>query len=138
MPGGSVAVFWRANDSSRVQRGTEEMFNRLKESWADLKHGRPGSRFEDQYDEQRKKKKSPFGKALRIIIGLLLFPVGVFFLAVPGPGLFVIAVGAVLIAREFRIAARFLDTFEVRARKTMEWARRRWRKLVKARRAVVR
>ena len=127
-----------ADDSSGGQRGTEEMFKRLKESWADLKRGRPGSRFEAQYDEQQKKKKNPFGKALRIIIGLLLFPVGIFFLAVPGPGLLVIAVGAVLIAREFRFAARFLDTFEVRARKTIEWARRRWQKLVKARRAVVR
>ena len=114
------------------------MFKRLKESWADLKRGRPGSRFEDQYDEQAKEKKSPLGKALRIIIGLLLFPVGVFFLAVPGPGLLVIAVGAVLIAREFRVAARFLDAFEVRARKTFAWARRRWRRLVKARRAATR
>ncbi len=114
------------------------MFKRLKESWADLKRGRPGSRFEDQYDKQRKEKKSPLGRILRIIAGLILFPVGVFFLAVPGPGLLVIAVGAVLIAREFRFAARFLDAFEVRARKTFGWARRRWQKLVKARRAVVR
>ena len=114
------------------------MVKRLKESWADLKRGRPGSRFEDQYDEHQQEKRSPLGKALRIIIGLMLFPVGVFFLAVPGPGLLVIAVGAVLIAREFRFAARFLDAFEVRTRKTIDWARRRWQKLVKARRAVVR
>ena len=115
------------------------MFNSLRKSWADLKRGRPGSRFEEQYDEQRRDKtKSPIGRVLRIIGGLLLIPVGVFFLAVPGPGLLVIAVGAVLIAREFRFAARFLDAFEVRARKTFAWARRRWQKLVKARRAVVR
>ena len=114
------------------------MFKRLKESWADLKRGRPGSRFEDQYDEQRKEKKSPVGKALRIIVGLILLPVGVFFLAVPCPVLLVIAVGAVLIAREFRFAARFLDALEVRTRKTFGWARRRWQKLVKARRAVTR
>ena len=115
------------------------MFNRLKESWAALKGGRPGSRFEDQYEKQRKdRRKNPIGRALRIIGGLLLIPVGVFFLAVPGPGLLVIAIGAVLIAREFRFAARFLDALEVRARKTFAWAQRRWQKLVKARRAVVR
>ena len=114
------------------------MFKQLKKSWADLKSGRPGSRFEDQYDKQRKEKKSSVGRVLRIIGGLILFPVGVFFLAVPGPGLVVIGIGAVLIAREFRFAARFLDAFELRARKTFDWARRRWRRLVKARSAVSR
>ena len=114
------------------------MLKRLKKSWADLKRGRPGSRFEDQYDEQRKGKKSSVGRVLRIIGGLILFPVGVFFLAVPGPGLVVIGIGAVLIAREFRFAARILDSFEVRGRKVFGWAQRRWRRLVKARRAVTR
>jgi hypothetical protein len=115
------------------------MFKRLKESWADLKRGTPGSRFEDQYDEQRKdKKKGAIGRVLRIIGGLVLIPVGVFFLAVPGPGLLVIAVGAVLIAREFKFAARFLDTVEVQTRRALKWVQGRWRRLVKARRAVIR
>ena len=114
------------------------MFNRLKESWADLKRGRPGSRFEDQYEEQRKARKNPIGRALRIIGGGLLIPVGVFFLAVPGPGLIVIGIGAVLIAREFRFAARFLDTFEVHVRRAWKWLQARWRRLVKARRTVTR
>ena len=114
------------------------MFTRLKNSWADLKRGRPGSRFEDQYDEQRKGKKSPAGRVLRILGAVILIPVGVFFLAVPGPGLVVIGIGAVLIAREFRFAARFLDALEVRGRKAFDWAQRRWRRLVKARRAATR
>lgn len=113
------------------------MLKRLKQSWAHLKRGRPGSRFEDQYDEQQKGKKSSVGRILRIIGGLILFPVGVFFLAVPGPGLLVIGVGAVLIAREFRFAARLLDTLEVRGRKAFGWVQRRWRR-VKARRAAIR
>lgn len=114
------------------------MFSQLKESWSDLKRGHPGSRFEDQYDEQRKEQKSPAGRVLRIIGGLILFPVGVFFLAVPGPGLLVIGVGAVLIAREFRFAARFLDTLEVQARRAVKWIQGRWRRLMKARRASIR
>jgi len=44
----------------------------------------------------------------------------------------------VLIAREFRFAARFLDALEVRGRKAFDWARRRWRRLVKARREATR
>jgi hypothetical protein len=114
------------------------MFNRLKEYWTDLKRGRPGSRFEEQYNGQRKAQNRPVGRVLRIIGGLILIPVGVFFLAVPGPGLLVIGIGAVLIAREFKFAARFLDTLEVQARRALKWTQKGWRRLVKARRAVIR
>jgi hypothetical protein len=100
------------------------MFNRLKEYRKELSRGQPGSRFEELFDRQREKRTSRAGGALRVIGGLFLFPVGVFFLAVPGPGLLVIALGAVLIAQEFRFAARLLDTTEVRARALWKWARR--------------
>jgi hypothetical protein len=113
------------------------MFERFKESWSDLKRGEPGSRFQEQYEERREEGRG-IGRVLRIIAGFILIPVGIFFLAVPGPGLVVIAIGAVMIAREFRFAAQVLDGFEVRARKQFEWAQRRWRRLVKARRAASR
>ena len=114
------------------------MISAFKEFWTNIKKGRPGSRFQDQYDEARKERRSRIGRVARIVAGLLLFPVGVFFLAVPGPGLLVIAFGAVLIAREFRVAAVILDAVEVRGRKIWKWAQRRWRQLVKSRRAVTR
>jgi hypothetical protein len=114
------------------------MFNRLKEYRKELSRGRPGSRFEDSFDRQREKRTSRAGRALRIIGGLILFPVGVFFLAVPGPGLLVIALGAVLIAREFRFAARMLDATEVRARALWKWAQRLRRRLARSRRAILR
>jgi hypothetical protein len=113
------------------------MLRRFKEYWSDLKSGRPGSRFQDQHNENRRDSKSGIGRILRVIGGVLLFPVGVFFLAVPGPGLLVIALGAVLIAREFRFAAKVLDKLEVRGRKAWKWAQQRWRRLVQARRKVV-
>ncbi|HEX6317103.1 MAG TPA: PGPGW domain-containing protein [Gemmatimonadaceae bacterium] len=113
------------------------MLERLKEYWAELKKERPGSRFQEQYDKNRQESKSRVGHFLRVVGGVLLFPVGVFFLAVPGPGLLVIALGAVLIAREFRSAAKILDHLEVRGRKIWKWARDRWRRLVQARRKVV-
>jgi hypothetical protein len=111
------------------------MFERLEDFWSELKRGRPGSRFQEQYEERREEGRG-IGRLLRIIAGFILIPVGIFFLAVPGPGLVVIAIGAVMIAREFRFAAQVLDAFEVRARNLFDWAQRRWHRLVKARRAT--
>ena len=114
------------------------MLTRLKKYWQSVENGRPGSRFQEQYEKERKKHKSPAGRVLRIAAGALLIPVGLFFLAVPGPGLVIIALGAVLIAREFRFAAIILDWIEVRGRQVFKWARERWQRLVRARRSVTR
>lgn len=114
------------------------MLNGLKQEWAQLKRGKPGSRFKAQFDQNRKEASSGFGRVLRVVVALLLLPVGVFFLAVPGPGLVVIAIGAVMIAREFRSAASALDATEVRVRRVAEWGRKKWKQLVRARRAVSR
>lgn len=114
------------------------MFKRLQSYWSSLERGRPGSRFQEQYKEERKKQKSPIGRVLRIAGGALLVPIGLFFLAVPGPGLVIIALGAVLIAREFQFAAITLDWIEVRVRQAFKWAKQRWQRLVRARRAVTR
>ena len=110
------------------------MFKRLKEYWSELKRGRPGSRFQEQYDKQHGKRKGGPGRVLRIIAGLILFPVGLFFLPAPGPGSIVLVLGAVLIAREFKFAARMLDAFELRARQVLQWAMRLWQRLTGRRR----
>jgi len=104
------------------------MFTELKREWSQLKKGRPGSRFQEQYDRNRREQTSALGRVLRIAVGLLLFPVGVFFLAVPGPGLLVIAAGAVMIAREFKFAAKVLDRIEIRGRQALKWLKQRWRR----------
>jgi putative transmembrane protein PGPGW len=114
------------------------MFKQLKQYWSSLKRGKPGSRFQEQYDKQRKEQKSGTGRAIRIVAGFLLLPAGLFFLPAPGPGFLVLALGAVLIAREFRWAAKILDRLELRGRGVFDWAKRRWQQLVKARRAVSR
>jgi hypothetical protein len=114
------------------------MLKRMKQYWTELKHGRPGSRFQGQYERNRREQKSGFGRVLRILAGAALIPVGVFFLAVPGPGLPVIALGAILIARELRLAARLLDWLELRLRPAWKWAQQRWKRLVKARRTATR
>ena len=114
------------------------MLKRLKAYWSQLQKGQPGSRFRQQYERNRREQKSPVGRILRIVAGVALIPVGVFFLAVPGPGLPIIALGVVLIARESGFVARMLDATEVRLRPGWKWAMRRWNQLVKARRAVTR
>jgi hypothetical protein len=53
---------------------------------------------------------------------VLLSLVGVFFLAVPGPGIPILAVGLALIAQESAALARWLDRAELRLRR---W----WKKL---------
>ena len=104
------------------------MFEQLKRDWSSLKRGRPGSRFEEQFERQRKAKSSKVGRALRVIAGLIILPVGLFLLPAPGPGFIVVALGAVLIAREFKFAAQLLDRLEVRGRKVARWATRTWRR----------
>jgi hypothetical protein len=102
------------------------MRNRLRKYRKQLEQGQPGSRFRDQFERNHKRRQSAAGRALRIAVGALLIPVGVFFLAVPGPGLVIIAIGAVMIAREFRVAADALDSLEL-------GGRRAWRRLRRGR-----
>ena len=111
------------------------MLKHFKAYWSELRRGQPGSRFQEQYERNRREQKSPIGRVLRIGAGVALIPIGLFFLVVPGPGLLIIGMGAVLIAREFGFAARLLDALELRGRNVWRWMRRRWRR---ARQAVTR
>jgi uncharacterized protein (TIGR02611 family) len=104
------------------------MLEKLKRSWSALKRGRPGSRFQKQYERQRKSPSSPVGRVLRVSAGLIILPVGLFLLPAPGPGFIVVALGAVLIAREFEFAVRLLDGLEVRACQVAGWSKRAWRR----------
>jgi hypothetical protein len=105
------------------------MLESLKKNWKALKRGRAGSRFQEQYDRNQKEPKSGAGRALRIAGGIILTLVGLFFLPAPGPGSIILALGALLIAREFRLAALVLDQVEFRARRVFAWGKRRWQRL---------
>src|SRR5204862_3521008 len=74
------------------------MLRRLRRGWRELKRGKPGRRFRERYE------RSPSTHGARkwalIGIGVLLVLVGVVFLPLPGPGLLIIAAGALLIAEE--------------------------------------
>ena len=97
------------------------MFKRIGDSWRELKSGHPGTRFQEQYERQHRKQESRTGRALRIAAGIILVPVGLFFLPAPGPGTVVLALGAIMIAREFKFAAKALDRLELRTRRVVKW-----------------
>ena len=90
------------------------------ESWQSFAHSLPGRRFQERY---RRKSSSERGRMARyavILGGIALCLVGVFFLAVPGPGIPILAVGLALIAQESRRTARLLDRAEVRIRRRLK------------------
>lgn len=94
------------------------MFRRIKRSWQRFKADPPGERFQEQF-RRRRLARGALQKALFIGGGALLMAAGFFFLFVPGPGLLVLLIGAILIAQQSLLAARALDWLEVRARKLL-------------------
>ena len=91
------------------------------QSWDRFVHSLPGRRFQERY---RRKSASDRGRLARgavILGGIGLALAGIFFLAVPGPGIPILAIGLALIAQESAGTARLLDRAEVRLRR---WWRR--------------
>lgn len=93
------------------------MLRRIRQSWKELKHGQPGRRFRERYDRRRAR---PGRKVLTkwavISAGALAILAGIVLLPLPGPGLLVLAAGALLIAEESHSTARALDWLESKLR----------------------
>ena len=104
------------------------MFKQLKHNWEALKRGRPGSRFEEQYEQQRNSHPGTAGRVLRLGLGLAILLAGLVLMPAPGPGFIVVGIGALMIAREFKTAAILLDHIEVRGRQVLKWVKRTWRR----------
>lgn len=93
-------------------------------SWNRFAASPPGRRFQERY---RRKRENPRGRLARcgaVCAGIVLTLAGIFFLAVPGPGIPILALGLALIAQESRAAARLLDRTEVRVRRWLKRFRR--------------
>jgi Putative transmembrane protein (PGPGW) len=94
------------------------------QSWDRFVHSLPGRRFQERY---RRKSASDRGRLARFAVilgGIGLALVGIFFLAVPGPGIPILAIGLALIAQESAGTARLLDRAEVRLRRWWKRLRR--------------
>ena len=103
------------------------MLEKWKQSWKEFERTPPGERFERMY-RRRKTSGSPALRVGLIAAGILLIVGGVVLLAIPGPGLLVIAFGGALIAQQFLFVARAFDELELLLRKLYRAALRFWKK----------
>ena len=100
------------------------MFDTLRQSWRDLKKGKPGERFQQRYRRGHERHGGTVRKILIIGGGVLIILVGVFLLPAPGPGMLVVVIGAALTAQESLFVARMLDSAEVSLRRVVARFRR--------------
>jgi hypothetical protein len=103
------------------------IIEKLRRSWQRFKAGSPGQRFQQQFSRRQRSSPGAVQKALFGGGGILLMTAGIFFLFVPGPGLVILLLGAVLLAQQSLLAARALDWTEIRARKPLIWSLGAWR-----------
>ena len=87
----------------------------------DIVHATPGRRFQERYRRKAQTERGRMARCAAVLAGIGLTIVGLFFLAVPGPGIPILAVGLALIAQESAFTARLLDRTEIRLRR---WWRR--------------
>ena len=83
----------------------------------EIVHATPGRRFQERHRRRRQEKSGTLKRCAFICAGVLLSLAGVVFLAIPGPGIPILAVGLALIAQESAVMARFLDRAEIRLRR---------------------
>ena len=102
------------------------MLETLKKRWKEFKKAPPGERFERMHSAG-KKSGLPLGRIVMVIAGVAMIVGGVVLLAIPGPGLLVIAFGAALIAQQFLWVARRLDRLELALRNLHAKALRFWK-----------
>jgi hypothetical protein len=98
------------------------MFN--LQSWDRFVHATPGKRFQERYRRMQEDKAGVWKRCAFVCGGILLSLVGLFFMAVPGPGIPILAVGLALVAQESAVMARLLDRTEVRLRRWWKSIRR--------------
>ena len=82
----------------------------------------PGRRFQERY--RRRRGDSAWKRGGFVCAGILLTLIGIFFLAVPGPGIPILLVGLALLAQTSATVARGLDRAEVKLRRWWKNVRR--------------
>jgi hypothetical protein len=110
------------------------MLNDLKKSWRVFKNAPPGERFERLYEVRKDQKAS---RLVFLVLGLLLLVGGVILLAIPGPGLPLIAFGAALLAQQSLWLARLLDQLEPVLHRLAKKAQSFWKKAATPVRAAI-
>ena len=104
------------------------MLDNLKKRWKSLKSGKPGKRFQDEYDKRHDEDSSRGKKFAILAVGAIILVAGIILMPAPGPGILIVAIGGALLAQESKIAARFLDWTEVKGRALIDWALDIWKR----------
>ena len=113
------------------------MLEALRKHWREFDQAAPGRRVQERYQRQNRRRRSWLWKPLVIAAGFLILLVGVFLMAVPGPGLLIAALGAGLMAEESRLAAAALDRVEVGSRRVAAQLLQAWNRASLVVRAVI-
>ena len=113
----------------RVTSAKQTMVDHLKQRWQELIGGRPGKRFQDYYLRRHSTGRGRLRKLLVMAVGTIIFAVGIFLLAAPGPGILLVLAGASMMAEESSHAARAFDMMELRIRRLARLAARAWRRI---------
>jgi Putative transmembrane protein (PGPGW) len=87
------------------------------QSWDRFLHALPGRRFQQRYQRKQKERGSAWKRCALVVAGIALSLAGILFMAIPGPGIPILALGLALVAQESAVMARLLDRAEVRLRR---------------------
>jgi hypothetical protein len=93
------------------------MFASIRAYLHRFRASRPGRRFQDHYERKKGSRGGSIYRCAAVAGGVLLFLIGLFFLAVPGPGIPIVLAGAALLAQQSRGTAQLLDRTELRLRR---------------------
>lgn len=99
----------------------------LRQQWERFRASEPGHRFRERY-ENRSRARNQGGNVLhiaKIVLGVLVVPLGLVMVPAPGPGWVVVFLGLALLSDEILPMARGLDKAEILIRKTAARFRRR-------------
>lgn len=101
---------------------------RVERQWHVFAHDKPGERFVNLHKRRQEQRQGSFswGRILFLGAGLLLIIAGLFFMAVPGPGLPVLVTGLGLMGSESLFLARWLDWTERKLRPPVLNLKSRW------------
>jgi hypothetical protein len=107
------------------------MAHSLMQRWRTLTGGSPGRRFEGRYEAARSARlrggwAHRLGRALRLVVAVLAFGVGLVLAVMPGPAILFFLLSGSLLAAESRGVARLLDRAEVRLRAAWQWSHKIW------------
>ena len=107
------------------------MFDRLHQQWQQLAASRPGHRFRDRYERNKRDKNGAklLWRVVRVAAAAIFVCIGAVFMFIPGPAILFYGIAGALLSTDSLPVAKFLDWCEVRGRQLGRWVKRRWARM---------